>query len=138
MSKERYSIELVDKTACKTILDEHHYLSKESKGFKTKFNFGLFHNDELVGVCIYTGFPVPELSKGLFGLERNDQDGLFELSRLCLLPHVQNTEHNITSWFVSRTIKKLRKITTVRCVLSYADDSKHSGTIYRACLWSNY
>jgi hypothetical protein len=138
MSKERYSIELVDKTACKTILDEHHYLSKESKGFKTKFNFGLFHNDELVGVCIYTGFPVPELSKGLFGLERNDQDGLFELSRLCLLPHVQNTEHNITSWFVSRTIKKLRKITTVRCVLSYADDSKHSGTIYRACNFKYY
>lgn len=138
MSKSDYSICEVDKSQCKDILETHHYLSKESKGFKTKFNYGLLKKGELVGVCIFTGFPVPELSKGLFGLDRNDQDGLLELSRLCLLPDVQTNEHNITSWFVSRCIKKLRKDTVVRCILSYADDSKHSGTIYRACNFKYY
>ena len=138
MSKTEYSIKTIDKSQCKSILEDHHYLSKESKGFKTKFNYGLFKRGTLVGVCIFTGFPVPELSKGLFGLDRNDQEGLLELSRLCLLPDVQQQEHNITSWFVSRCIKKLRKDTDVRCILSYADDSKHSGTIYRACNFKYY
>ena len=138
MSKSDFYIKIVSKAECSKILDEHHYLSKQSKGFKTKFNYGLFRSGDLVGVCIFTGFPVPELSKGLFGLERSDQDGLLELSRLCLLPDVQSSEHNITSWFVSRCIKKLRKDTNVRCILSYADDSKHSGTIYRACNFKYY
>lgn len=138
VSKSEYTISAIDKKQCKSILDEYHYLSKESKGFKTKFNYGLFRNGHLVGVCIYTGFPVPELSKGLFGLDRSDQNGLFELSRLCLVPDVQKSEHNITSWFVSRTIKILRRSTNVRCILSYADDSKHVGTIYRACNFKYY
>ena len=138
MSKSDFYIKSVSKAECIQILNDHHYLSKQSKGFKTKFNYGLFKNNDLVGVCIFTGFPVPELSKGLFGLDRSDQDGLLELSRLCLLPDVQTTEHNITSWFVSRCIKKLRKDAHVRCILSYADDSKHSGTIYRACNFKYY
>ena len=37
-----------------------------------------------LAVCIFTGNPVPEIAKGVFGLEReNQQEGLFELSRLC-------------------------------------------------------
>ena len=136
MSKSEYTINVINKDQCKSVLDKYHYLSKESKGFKTKFNYGLFKNDRLVGV--YTGFPVPELSKGLFGLDRGDQNGLFELSRLCLIPDVQRSEHNITSWFVSRTIKILRRSTNVRCILSYADDSRHAGTIYRACNFKYY
>ena len=43
----------------------------------------------LVGVIIFTGFPVPELAKGMLGLDRTEQQGLFELSRLCLEPTIQ-------------------------------------------------
>jgi hypothetical protein len=85
------------------------------------------------GVCIFTGLPVPELAKSAFGLSRTEQDGLFELSRLCIHPDVQKEEHNITSWFVSRAIKKLRKDTKVRAIISYADSEFHNGIIYRAC-----
>jgi len=136
--KSDFSIETISKSSCAPLLSKHHYLSGQSKGFKSGYNFGLIFNGEVVGVCIFTGFPVPELSKSIFGLDRKDQNGLFELSRLCLDPVIQHSEHNITGWFVSRCIKQLRKLTTVRCILSYADDDYHKGTIYRACNFKYY
>ena len=97
--KSQYSIFIIKKSEAKTILDNYHDLSYKSKGFKSGYNYGLFKDNIIVGVCIYTGFPVPELVNGMFGLERTDQDGFFELSRLCLEPTVQNEEHNLASWF---------------------------------------
>jgi len=85
------------------------------------------------GICIFTGLPVPEIAQGAFGLQRDEQDGLFELSRLCIHPNTQKEEYNITSWFVSRCIKQLRKDTKVRAIISYADSEYHDGIIYRAC-----
>jgi len=89
-------------------------------------------------VVIYTGFPVPELVKGMFGLERTDQKGMFELSRLCLEPSEQAKEHNLASFFVAKTIKMLREDTDVRCILSYADNNFHKGTVYRALGFDYY
>ena len=83
MAKDFYKVERVDKNAAAGILLRYHYLKDISKGFKSGYNYGLFYKDKLVGVVIYTGFPVPELVKGMFGLERTDQKGMFELSRLC-------------------------------------------------------
>jgi len=136
--KAGFSIQRVDKETCKNILLKYHYLKDISKGFKSGHNYGLFENDKCVGVIIFTGFPVPELVKGMFGLQRNEQKGFFELSRLCLIPEIQSKEHNIASWFVSRAIKILRKETNVRSILSYADSDFHSGTVYKACNFKYY
>jgi hypothetical protein len=138
MSKHEYSIKKVSKAECAAILLKHHYLKDISKGFKSGFNYGLVKDGVCVGVVIFTGFPVPELAKGMLGLARDDQDGLFELSRLCLLPEVQQQEHNLASWFVSRAIRALRKETIVRVVLSYADADFHQGTVYSACNFNYY
>jgi hypothetical protein len=46
---------------------------------------------------------------------------------------IQQEEYNITSWFVSRSIKQFRKDTKVKAIISYADSDFHDGTIYRAC-----
>lgn len=138
MSKKNYSIDRISKKDCEDILMSYHYLKDISKGFKSGYNYGLFYFEKLVGVIIFTGFPVPELSKGMLGLDRSDQDGLFELSRLCLDPEIQKEEHNITSWFVARAIKHLRKETDVRVILSYADSGFHNGTVYKACNFKYY
>jgi hypothetical protein len=138
MSKQDYSIQKVSKAECAEILLKYHYLKDISKDFKSGFNYGLMKDGECVGVIIFTGFPVPELSKGMLGLPRNDQDGLFELSRLCLRPEVQSQEHNLASWFVARSIRALRKDTPVRVVLSYADADFHQGTVYAACNFKYY
>jgi hypothetical protein len=136
--KSEYKISRIEKSEAEFLLRQYHYLKDISKGFKSGYNYGLYKDRILVGVCIYTGFPVPELVKGMFGLERTDQDGFFELSRLCLDPTVQKQEHNLASWFISRTIQELRVATTVRSILSYADSDFHQGTVYKACNFVYY
>lgn len=133
-----FDIKPVTKKEAALLLLQYHYLKDQSKGFKSGYNYGLFDNGRLSGVIIFTGFPVPELAKGCFGLARHDQEGLFELSRLCLHPEIQAKEHNLASWFVSRAIRQLRKDAYVRCVLSYADDDHHKGTVYKACNFQYY
>lgn len=139
--KSDFYLDRITKKQAEDLLLEYHYLKDISKGFKSGHNYGLFEKNDFSplnlggpkGVCIFTGLPVPEIAKGAFGLERNEQQGLFELSRLCVHPSTQSSEYNITSWFVSRAIKKLRKETEVKAIISYADCDHHSGTIYRAC-----
>ena len=139
--KSDYHIDRVNKSEAAELLLRFHYLKDISKTFKSGYNYGLYKNNEfcplniggIQGVCIFTGLPVPEIAKGAFGLERNEQEGLFELSSLCIHPITQQEEYNITSWFVSRAIKQLRKETKVRAIISYADSEHHGGTIYRAC-----
>ena len=139
--KSDYTIDRVSKSEAADLLLRFHYLKDISKGFKSGYNYGLYKKNDfsplniggIQGVCIFTGLPVPEIAKGAFGLERNEQQGLFELSRLCIHPDTQQGEYNITSWFVSKAIKRLRKDTEVKAIISYADSDYHHGTIYRAC-----
>lgn len=145
--KSDFYIDKVSKDDIKELLYNHHYLKDESKDFKSGYNYGLFRRTEwecplrigqCLGACIFTGLPVPEIAVGAFGLQRNEQEGLYELSRLCVHPDIQNEEYNITSWFVSRCIKRFKKDARVRAILSYADSSHHSGVIYRACNFTYY
>ena len=131
-----YNIQIISKDLCKSILSQYHYLNKKSKGFRTGFNFGLYKDTVLVGVCVFHSPSVPETLKGCFGLSRTEQNGVYELGRLCLDPQIK--ENNILSWFVSRCIKKLKKETTVRSILSYADSSLHTGFIYQATNFKYY
>ena len=139
--KSDYTIDRVSKSEAADLLLRFHYLKDFSKTFKSGYNYGLYKNNDfsplnlggIQGVCIFTGLPVPEIAKGAFGLERHEQQGLYELSRLCIHPDTQEREYNITSWFVSKAIKRLRKETEVKAIISYADSDHHSGTIYRAC-----
>jgi len=144
--KSDFYIDKISKKEAEKLLLQYHYLKDISKTFKSGWNYGLFKKNEFsplniggsLGVCIFTGLPVPEIAKGAFGLERNEQQGLFELSRLCIEPSTQSEEYNITSWFVSQSIRQFRKDTEVKAILSYADSDHHSGTIYRACNFKYY
>lgn len=145
--KSEFFIDNVKKSEVKGLLTTFHYLKDESKDFKfSPYSYGLYRNavtdilhvGECLGVCIFTKIPVPEIAVGAFGLRRDQQEGLYELSRLCIHPELQQTEYNITSWFVSRCIRKFRSESDVRVILSYADSSRHTGTIYRACNFKYY
>jgi hypothetical protein len=142
MSKDSFAISMVSLQDAKPFLKKYHYLSKLQiqKGVKSGMNYGLYDLDNiLAGVCIYTGIPVKELMKGMLGVDMNDsQEGLWELSRLAIRPDVQENEHNITSWFVARTIRLLRREKNVRLILSYADTTFHGGTIYQALGFKYY
>ena len=137
MSKNtQYFIDRVGKEEIKNLLYTYHYLKDESKDFKSGYNYGLFkssvsdvmHIGDCLAACVFTKIPVPEIAVGAFGLQRHEQDGLYELSRLCVHPDIQKTEYNITSWFVSRCIKRFRKDANVRAILSYADAKDRKST----------
>lgn len=132
MSKSEYRVMELYSFEINKLLVDYHYLGISGAKWKKGKTYCLMRGDRVLGACIFTGFPVPELAVGMFGLARTDQEGMYELSRLVLSPAVQKEEHNIASWFVSRAIKQLRKSVNVRCILSYADSDYHSGIIYRA------
>lgn len=146
MSKNaKFVVDKVGKTEIKDLLYTYHYLKDHSKDFKSGYNYGLYRDysetilrGTCLGACIFTGLPVPEIAVGAFGLQRNEQEGIYELSRLCIHPDIQKTEYNITSWFMSKCIKKFRKEVQVRAIISYADSSIHSGVIYKACNFEYY
>ena len=146
MSKNtQFVIDKVGKNEVKDLLYTYHYLKDESKDFKSGYNYGLYRyysetilRGPCLGVCIFTGLPVPEIAVGAFGLKRDQQEGIYELSRLCIHPDIQKTEYNITSWFMSKCIREFRKDVPVRAIISYADSSRHNGVIYRACNFKYY
>ena len=145
--KQDFYIDRVTKKEIEPLLLTYHYLKDESKTFKSWYNYGLFKHTDWecplnIGGClggiVFTSLPVPEIAVGAFELQRHEQDGIYELSRLCIHPDLQKEEYNITSWFVSRCIKRFRKDTEVKAILSYADDNHHSGIIYRATNFRYY
>ncbi len=134
--KNKYEIKQITKQEASLILSEFHYLSKQGYSFRSGFNYGLFYNKILIGVAIYHNLSVPETAKGCFGLKRNQQENLYELGRLAINPNYY--EKNLTSWFLSRTIKQLKKDTNVKAILSYADSDLHKGYIYQATNFKYY
>lgn len=88
------------------------------------FAFGLYDDEQLVGVVTY-GVPAsPSLCMGVCGI--NNKDIVFELNRLCLNDGVKNG----ASFLVSNSLKMLPKPTIV---VSYADTAMgHIGYIYQA------
>jgi hypothetical protein len=144
--KSDFYIDKVCKEEIKNLLYTHHYLKDESKDFKSGYNYGLFksnicdflHVGNCLAACVFTKIPVPEIAVGAFGLDRDQQDGLYELSRLCVDPDIQKEEYNITSWFLSRCIRRFKKDANVSAIISYATSSRHTGTIYAACNFKYY
>ena len=66
MSKEDFTIKVVEKYQAEEILNNFHYLSKLSKGFKGGEIIGLFKKsegglfgsfDKIVGVAVFHNFP---------------------------------------------------------------------------------
>jgi hypothetical protein len=88
------------------------------------FAFGLYVNEELVGVITY-GIPAsPSLCMGICGKEWSDK--VLELNRLCLADNYKNQ----ASYLVAHSIKLLPKPSIV---VSYADTGQgHVGYVYQA------
>jgi hypothetical protein len=82
---------------------------------------------ELVGVCVYTR---PAGAAAAQKYYPEEPDKCLELRRLCL---IDDTPKNAESYFVSRTIKWLKRNTEWKFIVSYADPEQgHEGVIYRA------
>jgi hypothetical protein len=88
------------------------------------YAFGLYEDDELVGVCTYGKPPSSTLQKGVCG--EKYAKNVWELNRLVL----KNNKPNEASYFVSRTLKMLPR---PMIIVSFADTKQnHLGIIYQA------
>ena len=88
------------------------------------YAFGLFEEDELVGVVTYGTPPSSTLRSGLCGEEY--KGSVLELNRLVL----KYNRKNEASFLVSSSLKKLPNA----IVVSFADtEQKHVGFVYQAC-----
>ena len=88
------------------------------------------------GGLVFHHVSAPETVVGAFGLERDDQKGIFELGRLVVDPSLNKT--GITSFFLAHSMNLFRKKVDVRAIITYADSSKHVGTVYQACNFKYY
>ena len=129
-----FQLKQISKEEATSLLYPYHYLTSESKGFRSGTNYGAFVDNKLLAVCIFNCPSVPELVKGCFGLERKEQEGIFELGRLVKHPDASL----ILSQFVAISIKQLMEKTNVRAILSYADSRYHTGYIYQALNFKYY
>ena len=135
--KNKYFIDKISRDSAKKLLDQYHYLHQEGN-FRSGINFGLFEIESrlLIGVCVFHTNSAKEIVKGCFNINAYKLDGFYELGRLCMNPHKH--EKNLTSFFLSNSIKLLRKIKKVVSLLTYADSNYHNGYIYQACNFEYY
>lgn len=112
---KKLSLKDISKKKLFEICDNYHYLRGSRKG--SIFNFGLFEDQNLIGVCQVTN-PV-----------RQGSEGYLEISRFLLLKNIKNLGSKFLSLIVQE-IKKRKK--DCKGVQSFSDDSIHSGTIYKA------
>jgi len=120
----RYRVESILKPETFHYLLNIHYAKRVPP---ISFAFGLFFDDDLVGVCTY-GMPAsPSLCKGIAGNLWKDK--VLELNRIAL----RYNRKNEASILVGRSLKLLPKPSFI---VSYADtDQNHIGIIYQATNW---
>ena len=133
-AKDIFYLKEVTKKEAYDFVKTYHYLG-EAKFF-AKFSYAVINkeNEEIIGVATFSNPQGNVALKGWFGLTNDDQTVL-ELSRLCVLPELNGT--NLTSYLLGGSIRLLKK-EGIRAVITLADDSRHSGSIYQVCNFTYY
>ena len=123
-----FRLALVKKETATLAYRRWHYLG--DKDFVEGFSFGAFFDGLLWGCMTFHGVSAPETCVGLFGLERQDQEGIWELGRLAF--H-DDAPRNSESRCLAVAMRLFRQYVPVRAIITYADTSQgHTGIIYRA------
>lgn len=127
----------MDKTTCYEFVRKYHYLANAK--FFCVYGYGLYYYDEynseeMVGCATFSAPQGTMALKGWFGLS-NDCKYVLELSRLCMLPCLNNT--NATSFLLGNSMKMLKKH-GIKAVITLADSSRHVGSIYQVCNFKYY
>jgi len=88
------------------------------------YAFGLYDNEELIGVVTYGTPPSSPMRKGLLG--ENYADKVIELNRLCL----KYNRKNEASFLVGQSLKVIER---PKAIVSFADIAHdHLGIVYQA------
>jgi hypothetical protein len=126
MKVKDFKVKTIDRKLAKPFVEKWHY-SKNINGLKIDYCFGLYHNEDLIGVSI---FGKPAMNNQASKWNPSDPSKLVELRRLCC---IDETPKNTESYFIGKCLKWLKKNTNIEVVISYADMTYgHEGVIYKA------
>jgi len=119
-------VEKIQSKIGKEFIKKHHYSHGCHNGPMT---WGLFNNEELVGVIAFATPCSENVRKSVFGQEF--KNNVTELHRLVLFDHIPK---NSESYFIRASLKLLREYKpNIYAVLSFADSTEnHKGIIYQA------
>lgn len=107
------------------MIQDWHY-SKSTNGLMVSYCFGLFSDNNLIGVMIYGRLGMANAWKKY----ADNMDDVIELRRLAC---IDNTPKNTESYFIGKTIRWLKQNTDIKIIVSYADAFHgHTGIIYKA------
>lgn len=122
---EIYTVRKISYNDTKPFLLNIHYARRMPN---IMYAFGLFKNDEIIGVVTYGKPASPALCKGIAGEENSHN--VIELNRLVITNH---DNKNNASFLVSHSLKMLPKDLFI---VSYADAGwGHVGYVYQATNW---
>tara|TARA_B110000467_G_scaffold124025_1_gene116022 strand:- start:584 stop:1180 length:597 start_codon:yes stop_codon:yes gene_type:complete len=121
-----YKVNACERNYIKPFIEKWHY-SKSINGLHGSYYFSLTDDcDEIIGAIIYGKLGMASVWTK-YGKKEND---VIELNRLCC---IDDTKKNTESYFISRTIKWLKKNTDIKVIVSYADpEYGHRGIVYKA------
>lgn len=117
-----YQVKRVSRHHCEFFIKKIHYAKRWCS---ISYAFGLFRDNDLVGIVTYGTPPSSTLRTGIAGVD--NQDKVLELNRLVLQDNLKNE----ASMLVGRSLKLLPKPSII---ISFADSSmNHHGYVYQAC-----
>jgi hypothetical protein len=94
------------------------------------YAFGLFDDEDLIGVVTYGTPPSATLRTGLAG--KKNQERILELNRLCLKHNRKNEASHLVA-------KSLKLLPVGKIIISFADtDQNHKGIVYQASNFKYY
>ena len=124
-SVKDFSVVHCERSEVKDFIEKWHY-SKSINGLMSDYCFKLMDGNRMIGAMIYGRFAMANVWKKY----SNSPEEVIELRRLCC---IDDTPKNTESYFIGNTLRWLKKNTTIKTVISYADpEYGHEGIIYQA------
>lgn len=126
MKVKEFIIKLIERKVAQPFVEKWHY-SKNINGLRITYCFGLYYNEELIGVSI---FGSPAMTNQASKWNPSNPSKLLELRRLCC---IDDTPKNTESYFIGKCLRWLKNNSDIEVIISYADMTyNHQGTIYKA------
>ena len=120
-----YKVELCERREIASFIEKWHY-SQNVNGLISDYCFKLLDGDRLIGAMMYGRIAMA----GVWKKYADSENELTELRRMCC---IDDTPKNTESYFIGNTLRWLKKNTSIKRVISYADTTySHEGTIYKA------
>ena len=120
-----YTVQPCERKEIRDFIEKWHY-SHNINGLLSQYCFKLMDGDTMVGAMIYGGLGMANCWKKY----AENKEDIIELRRLCC---IDDTPKNTESYFIGKTLKWLLKNTSIKKVISYADNTYgHRGVIYQA------